>query len=182
MRLRFKFPYLIRVVGLLILCAQFFIATGCAAIVKGLSEQVKVSTSPSGREVFYKGQNVRDGQYVSIDKQMNAPVIDVGNGATASLRYNPDLWLIGDAVLCIPFFFPGLIAFAVDFGTGAWRDYEDLQVIAVPDAPGPAPAPAQPKEATQTPEPVKPTPPKPTPPKKKSTPQPVEPEPSPIQP
>jgi hypothetical protein len=30
-------------------------------------------------------------------------------------------WLIGDALLLLPGIIPGVIAFAVDFGTGAWR-------------------------------------------------------------
>ncbi len=30
-------------------------------------------------------------------------------------------WLLGDALLLIPGIVPGVIAFAVDFGTGAWR-------------------------------------------------------------
>ena len=30
-------------------------------------------------------------------------------------------WLIGDALLLLPGIVPGVIAFAVDFGTGAWR-------------------------------------------------------------
>ncbi len=30
-------------------------------------------------------------------------------------------WLIGDALLLIPFLIPGVIAFCVDFGTGAWK-------------------------------------------------------------
>ena len=30
-------------------------------------------------------------------------------------------WLVGDALLLIPGIVPGVIAFVVDFGTGAWR-------------------------------------------------------------
>jgi hypothetical protein len=30
-------------------------------------------------------------------------------------------WLIGDALLLLPFLIPGVIAFCVDFGTGAWK-------------------------------------------------------------
>ena len=30
-------------------------------------------------------------------------------------------WILGDALLLIPGIVPGVIAFAVDFGTGAWR-------------------------------------------------------------
>ena len=30
-------------------------------------------------------------------------------------------WLIGDALLLLPGIVPGVIAFVVDFGTGAWR-------------------------------------------------------------
>ena len=33
-------------------------------------------------------------------------------------------WLVGDAVLLLPGVVPGVIAFAVDFGTGAWRHDE----------------------------------------------------------
>lgn len=33
-------------------------------------------------------------------------------------------WLIGDAVLLVPFILPGVVAFIVDFGTGAWRHDE----------------------------------------------------------
>ena len=32
-------------------------------------------------------------------------------------------WLIGDALLLIPGVIPGVIAFCVDFGTGAWHHY-----------------------------------------------------------
>ncbi len=30
-------------------------------------------------------------------------------------------WLVGDALLLIPGVVPGVVAFAVDFGTGAWQ-------------------------------------------------------------
>ena len=38
-------------------------------------------------------------------------------------------WLVGDALLLIPGVVPGVIAFIVDFGTGAWR-HEGLELTA----------------------------------------------------
>ena len=43
-------------------------------------------------------------------------------------------WLIGDALLLLPGLVPGLIAFAVDFGTGAWRHDEFPETTSPPDA------------------------------------------------
>lgn len=46
-----------------------------------------------------------------------------GRQAVESCDSKSDLcpWLVGDALLLIPGLVPGLIAFAVDFGTGAWH-------------------------------------------------------------
>ena len=42
-------------------------------------------------------------------------------------------WLIGDALLLLPGVVPGVIAFAVDFGTGAWRHDEFPATTTPPD-------------------------------------------------
>ncbi len=43
-------------------------------------------------------------------------------------------WLAGDALLLIPGIVPGVIAFAVDFGTGAWRHDSDPETAGQSDA------------------------------------------------
>ena len=47
-------------------------------------------------------------------QRVNATADCAGHGDTCP-------WLIGDALLLLPGVVPGVIAFAVDFGTGAWR-------------------------------------------------------------
>ena len=46
-----------------------------------------------------------------------------GKGLVTSCEHKTEVcpWLIGDALLLLPGIVPGVIAFAVDFGTGAWR-------------------------------------------------------------
>ena len=65
-------------------------------------------------------------------KQFN--VGDARRPLMVELQFDPDRWLIGDAVLLLFGILPGLIAFGVDFGTGAWRDLYPVQRVNVPDS------------------------------------------------
>jgi hypothetical protein len=46
-------------------------------------------------------------------------------------------WLIGDALLLLPGIVPGVIAFAVDFGTGAWHHDAYTATASARPEPGP---------------------------------------------
>ena len=111
------------------------LSSGCAIVFRGASQVVTIRTNPPGQTVRINGEEVSDGQAITVYKQFEAPMIDVGGPnrpIPVPLSYDPDPLLIGDAVLLIAFVIPGLVALGVDFGTGCWRDLHEQQVIYVP--------------------------------------------------
>lgn len=114
--------------------ALFFFSAGCAAMFRGTSQTVTLATVPSGGSVFYQGIRFSDGDAVTVRKRLATPMVVPDDGAPAQgqpMSYNPDPLLIADAALLLFFFIPGAIALGVDFGTGAWRDLDERQVIHV---------------------------------------------------
>jgi len=121
-------------IAVVLLCAIAFVHTGCAAIFSGQSQTVTIRTVPEGRTVYYQGMAVNDGDVLTVRKRFKAPEVNIGDSNRpqfVELDYGPDLWLIGDCALLIFFLIPGLVALGVDFGTGAWRDLDDHQVLYV---------------------------------------------------
>ena len=111
------------------------LSSGCSLIVRGASQVVTIRTNPPGQTVRIDGVEVSDGQSITVHKQFEPPMIDVGDPDRpifVPLSYDPDPLLIGDAVFLILYVVPGLVALGVDFGTGCWRDLHELQVIDVP--------------------------------------------------
>ncbi len=121
-------------VALLLALAPHF--TGCAAILRGTSQQTRINTRPEGGSFEYEYLRFRDGDVVTIRKKFKPAMVNVGTERRPidqELQYYPDAWLIGDCVLLLVFVIPGLIALGVDFGTGAWRNYDQTQFVRVPD-------------------------------------------------
>ena len=109
---------------------------GCAAIFRGTSQTVTVVTDPPGRTVYYRGMEVDDGERITIRKEFRTPEFGVDDSRiplTTPMSYDPDVWLVGDMGWFLLGGIPGIIAFGVDFGTGAWRQLDDRQLVRVPE-------------------------------------------------
>ena len=108
--------------------------TGCATMFRGTTETIRVQTTPAGQRVSYEQVEVGDDETVTVRKRFTPPRFSIGGEGErreVGLRITPDPWLLGDTALLIPFIIPGVIAFGVDFGTGAWRDLDDEQRVRV---------------------------------------------------
>lgn len=121
-------------VACLLIAGVLNLSTECAAIFNGTSQNVRVVTSPPGKQVYYKGMRIQDGEVLTVQKKFREPQFNVGTPSRPvmyTMHYDPDAWLIGDVVLLLFFFIPGVAALCVDFGTGAWRNLDDPQHIHV---------------------------------------------------
>lgn len=109
-----------------------FVPLGCATLFEGESQTVVIVTHPEGRTVFYEGMRIGDGGGVKVNKRYDAPQLIAPAGrsrGTLDMTYSPSPWLLGDAVLLLPGLVPGLIAFGIDFYTGAWRVLDNPQHV-----------------------------------------------------
>ena len=107
---------------------------GCAAIFRGTSETVTISTEPPGGEIHYQGQRVSDGGTIRVQKGFDVPTVDAGVlGAPrlVAMTYDPDPLLIADVALLFFGLVPGAIALGVDWLSGAWRNLDDRQIFHV---------------------------------------------------
>lgn len=182
--------YFHKTIALLIMAAILGQSAGCALLVNQQKQTIRISTTPPGRTVYIKGTTAKDGEYVTLTKAFDVAEANVGSPTrptSTDLKFNPDVWLLGDAALLLVFVLPGLIALGVDYGTGAWRTYEDPQILLVSEG-SPAktePAPAavvDPPASTIKKATVKPAKKAPVPPPSPPLDTTPEPEPSPIQP
>ena len=132
----FHAPIFRRSVALGLVVCLVCVFTGCAAMFDGNSQRVTVVTTPPGRSVFYRGLKVSDGEVIRVRKRFGTPQFNVGESKRPlmeDMEYFPHAWLIGDAALLLLGIIPGLIAGGIDFGTGAWRNLDDVQHVIVPD-------------------------------------------------
>lgn len=127
-----------RFLVLFMLSLGTFFQGGCAAIFDGTSDRVVIETIPAGRSFTYKGVSYNSGDSVTIHKEFKEPYILYGKNKNLKAEIPSDVnaWLIGDCALLLFFFIPGLIALGVDFGTGAWREYNLDAPIVIPVADG----------------------------------------------
>ena len=98
----------------------------------GTSQMVVLRSQPTGETVHYRGREVADGESVVVDKVFETPEFHVG-AMPVRMQYEPNPWLIADGVLLLFFVVPGVVAFGIDFGTGAWRNLRGTQVVHVPE-------------------------------------------------
>ena len=108
-------------------------SAGCASIVDGTTQSVRLVTNPPGQTVTFEGRSIADGEMIYIQKRQELPFV-TANGNRFDLTYDPNPWLVADAGLLLLYVVPGLVAGGVDFATGAWRRFHDPQVIYLPDA------------------------------------------------
>ena len=124
-----------QLIARLLLLAMIPLATGCATMFRGTTETVRVHTMPAGASIYHEQTRVADNETVTVRKRFTPPRFvsgQPGQRRETSLSFTPDPWLIGDAALLIPFIIPGVIAFGIDVGTGAWRDLDDEQRVHLP--------------------------------------------------
>ena len=121
-----------RFIALALSALLLFSTSGCATMFGGMSQMVVVRSQPAGGTVKYRGRNVSDGQSVVVDKDFQTPEFHV-DAVPIPMQYEPNPWLVADGVLLFFFIVPGVVAFGVDFGTGAWRNLRGTQVVHVPD-------------------------------------------------
>jgi hypothetical protein len=116
-------------------------STGCASIIRGKHQEIRLDLRPADAVATYKGRKVQAGDRVTIIKGPETPSIHFDAEPHAlkhNLEFDLDPWLIGDAALLLAGILPGVI----DIGNGAWRNLRQQQTIYLPVAPG-ATAPAQ---------------------------------------
>ena len=126
-----------KLIAIILILAMFSFTSGCCTMFGEKSQTIIVKTVPEGKIVRYQGVKIKDGGTVHIKKEFKAPQFYVGGEGGfyfVDLDYAPDLWLIGDGVLILFFVVPGLIGFGVDFLTGAWREFDNPQVIYLPES------------------------------------------------
>lgn len=123
---------------LLALCALFPLLTGCCTIFSGLNQRISVQSDPEGARVFLNEVQVATTPGVAEVERREAyrhPVLrfekEGYESANVPLRRNPNLWLIGDALLCIPFLIPGLVGGTIDFVSGAAFEFSPPKVRVV---------------------------------------------------
>ncbi len=133
----FQIPDLLKrliFIALLSVLVPYF--TGCAAIVNGSSQQVRIHTRPEGKTFYYDRVKYNDRDHITVHKEYMVSKVNVGTEQRpldVQLQYNPDAWLIGDCAFLLIGLIPGVVALGIDFGTGTWRDYEEIQHITVPN-------------------------------------------------
>ncbi len=121
-----------QVVALTFIVGQLGWMTGCATIARGTSQSVTVKTQPTWRPVAYGGQTLYHGDMIRIQKQFHVPQFAVGDPEEpqrVDVSFRPDPWLLGDVALLFAGVVPGVIALAVDFSNGAWRNYDEDQIV-----------------------------------------------------
>ena len=127
---------LCKLIAIILILAMFSFTSGCCTMFSEKSQTITVKTVPEGKIVRYQGVKIKDGGTVYIKKEFKAPQFYIGGEGGfyfVDLDYNPNLWLIGDCGLLLLGLIPGLIGFGIDFGTGAWRDFDNPQVIYLPE-------------------------------------------------
>jgi len=116
-----------------LLIATFgFYSTGCSTFLGRQSQTIRIVTTPPGKNVYYEGRTISDGERFTIRKGFQTPKFNVGTPrrpVMQVMQYDPDPGLIGDAAWLLFFFVPGVIAFGVDGATGSWRELHHPQHV-----------------------------------------------------
>lgn len=124
----------IRLAAAALLMGSTVWTSGCATLMNGTRETITVNTTPSVGAVGVQGETVFDGDMVTVHKGFHTPQFTVPGHYRpheVNMEYNASPWLLGDAALLLAGIWPGVVGFAVDFGTGSWRDLEDEQTLNV---------------------------------------------------
>lgn len=132
-----------RSIASILLVPVVMTTSGCATLFGHRVQTVRVITIPEGQTVYYERMEISDGESVTITKHLEAPRFNVGSQrrpVLVNVQYDPDVWLIADTLLLFFGGLPGVIALGVDFGSGAWRNLHDPQVVNVPEKRGPVQA------------------------------------------
>ncbi len=83
---------------------SLMLSGGCATLVRGTHQSVRVRTQPSMGTVQYNGNDIYDGHRVTVSKGFNAPYFSMSDGRTSSqvdMEYHLDPFLLGDAALLL---------------------------------------------------------------------------------
>ena len=113
---------------------SLLLSGGCATLMHGTHQSVRVRTQPSMGTVRYNGDDVFDGHRVTVSKGFYAPYFTMADGPTSTqlnMKYHLDPFLLGDAALLLVGVVPGVVALTVDFATGSWRYLEEEQTVEV---------------------------------------------------
>ena len=113
---------------------SLMLSGGCATLVHGTYQKVRVRTQPSMGTVRYNGHDVYDGHRVTVSKGFYAPYFSMSDGRSSTqvnMKYHLDPLLLGDAALLLVGVVPGVVALGVDFATGSWRYLEEVQTVEV---------------------------------------------------
>ena len=100
-------------------------STGCAAIFGSSQKPFDFTTEPPGADVYIDGQRMGVTPFTVILSN-NDPVtvtFKKEGYAEVTCMLQPKTgagWVVGDALLLVFYIIPGLVAFAVDAGTGSW--------------------------------------------------------------
>ena len=118
-----------RAAGLAAAVASALALAGCASIMSGQTDHVRVSSKPSGQacQVYQGGNRVAEvvtPQVVAVERTGSGLLVICGEARERSAsEFNP--WVLGNFVFLLPGAIPGLL---VDWATGASRGYDDVVV------------------------------------------------------
>lgn len=140
----------IRGTAILLLAALCPLWSGCAAVIRGTTQKVDIRASTEGGYAWHEGRRVHGGDVIVIQKKAQQEYFKIGEEERGAkkvpMTYSLDPIIFFNIIGLFVFFVPGVVAFAVDFGTGAWRDYHSPQMLTgqlpVERGTRPAPAPA----------------------------------------
>ncbi len=129
-----------RILGMAFLLGLMLLGSGCATIAAKFKNDGKVETLirtvPANRVFTFENLPHDSPDTVTFGHQFDPRFIRAGRDykTEVELASRPSPWLIGDGVLLIvpvPII-GGVIAFGVDWMTGAWREYPPVMELPVP--------------------------------------------------
>lgn len=122
-----------RPVALLLLAVLCPAWSGCAAVFRGTTQKVDVRASTEGGFVWHEGRKVHGGDVIVIQKKAQQEYFKIGEEERGAkkvpMTYSLDPIIFFNIIGFFVFFVPGVVGFAVDFGTGAWREYHSPQML-----------------------------------------------------
>jgi hypothetical protein len=151
-----------RATALLIIMAH--LSMGCGAMLNDRKVKIPVETTPPGARVYLDGIHIGVSPISVEVEQRKSHVVEVDADGytkqTAQLEPSVDsTFIVLDCLLLILVIVPGVVALAVDGGTGDWKviDNSPLSIVLTPAGTSQTPSATAPQTKPQTPPAITPT-------------------------